>query len=1263
MKKAIKRRKVFHRIWITICVLLILLFGAVYYTLKFKIKDVIEQIVLVQTDHQYSLTLTRVDLSLLKKRIKLKNAELTCIHPDKSVTYYHAQIPQVSFSIRSWISLFFSNSTAIDNLQIMSPNITIYEAEKKVTNKEISFETSTVFDILQKMIAHLKIYSMNTVNATVTFSSSSPGELPFVIDKIDLSVKNFRKKYNDESHFLSSENIKLHIGKQDWKLPGTNNEMSFSQLNFSAKDQYFEMDSFHFSETEGKRNNATDLSADKFLFSSKQLSAFYEKEELLLDTLILYHPVLYFTIGEKPSGKDSLHIVRNFIKNLFTNINLNYIAVKEGQILISNAHKNSIYSTQKTDLKILNLNIKPASDNYFTVGSVDLQLNQVRLYSKDSLFLLNIGEFGFNNNDLVCKNVLFIPTEKNISSKGLNIFLPNIVLNDISFEELFQKKFQAVSAEFDRPNITINSRDRKNKKVPQTNGLSGFYNLLHGLGQLIAVEKVNVVDGNVSLKLPSATASITNVNASIQLNDFLNSTSLFNLMQALSKLQAGEVKISSPGFNILLNQLSSEGRIRKNRIGSFAFILPGGGEVKGSNLFFENADWDLFYKTNKLTADEFNIQKLSITGTQTQQAVSKKILTGVSIDKFHVGELNFNYALLNKSHIKFSGQNISLDGLSNNDRLFTWQHATGLLNNIIIENKTAKTTIAKANFSSNSETFLNQIKYVKNGNSIAVPSVQLKANINSSDFSKFNFDYVYVNNPVIKIQAGIEEKKSNDSSSPLNVDVRKIKINNAILNYFSQKDSAKIIASVNMIIDSLSASKANENLLKYKEAQINISPAQFENKKLHALIPEVVIHSSKGRLNQNADKKISLNTDLTTEWSAVKLYPKNQEKSTITLDNFSGKLTLTSFAWTTGEKIPLQDVINNSTITDGKLYYKDSTVTIKAGKLQWEPTKANLTIEYFSGMPNITRDDFLKNAAWQSDYITTSCDTIMINGIDIQKWMSDSIVKVNDIIFKNPSITSTRDKNIPFKHGLEKWMPTKFISTIKQPFHIDSIFVKQSTITVNEISNITNREATIPLTSVNATLANVTNMPAPNDSLYLKAMGRLLDFYIRDMRYTESYSDSLSGFRMTAKMSPIDLTTLSKITNPSAGVDITRGHADTLYESVAGNKYGAFGEMKFYYHGLRILILDTKDTTKKDLILTLKNIVADKIIVRNNNKKRSTIFFIRDTEKFIFNYWIKITFSGVLTSTRVKSSRKYHRQYLSFKKQHTLPDYTNGLHQ
>jgi hypothetical protein len=50
----------------------------------------------------------------------------------------------------------------------------------------------------------------------------------------------------------------------------------------------------------------------------------------------------------------------------------------------------------------------------------------------------------------------------------------------------------------------------------------------------------------------------------------------------------------------------------------------------------------------------------------------------------------------------------------------------------------------------------------------------------------------------------------------------------------------------------------------------------------------------------------------------------------------------------------------------------------------------------------------------------------------------------------------------------------------------------------------------------------------------------------------------------------MDLTALSKITSPLAALEIEKGRSDTLFERIAGNKYAAFGEMKFYYHDLKI---------------------------------------------------------------------------------------------
>jgi hypothetical protein len=60
-------------------------------------------------------------------------------------------------------------------------------------------------------------------------------------------------------------------------------------------------------------------------------------------------------------------------------------------------------------------------------------------------------------------------------------------------------------------------------------------------------------------------------------------------------------------------------------------------------------------------------------------------------------------------------------------------------------------------------------------------------------------------------------------------------------------------------------------------------------------------------------------------------------------------------------------------------------------------------------------------------------------------------------------------------------------------------------------------------------------------------------------------------------------------------------------------------------------------------------------VIKTNNKKYSTIFFIRDTERFIFNYWVKTTFSGVITSTGIKNNKKYLKQFEEVKDHYSLP--------
>jgi hypothetical protein len=250
-----------------------------------------------------------------------------------------------------------------------------------------------------------------------------------------------------------------------------------------------------------------------------------------------------------------------------------------------------------------------------------------------------------------------------------------------------------------------------------------------------------------------------------------------------------------------------------------------------------------------------------------------------------------------------------------------------------------------------------------------------------------------------------------------------------------------------------------------------------------------------------------------------------------------------------------------------------------------------------------------------------------------------------------------RDKRVPFQHGIEKLMPTKLIQSVHKPFSIDSVIVHNSAINYHEFSVITNREGTVPLHNLNAIVKNVRNIHPQHDTLIILGRVKLLNASIPKFRYQEAYGDSLASFRMAVKAAPAELPDLSKITNPLAAVDIESGKCDTMMMRVSGNKYASLGEMNFYYRDLKVNMLDKQDTMRKKLSLAFINFVANKFVIHPNNDKRSNIFFIRDQEKFVFNYWIKTMMSGVLTSVGVKSNKKYKKEYKQLKKQYTLPDH------
>lgn len=355
-----------------------------------------------------------------------------------------------------------------------------------------------------------------------------------------------------------------------------------------------------------------------------------------------------------------------------------------------------------------------------------------------------------------------------------------------------------------------------------------------------------------------------------------------------------------------------------------------------------------------------------------------------------------------------------------------------------------------------------------------------------------------------------------------------------------------------------------------------------------------------------------------------------------------------------GDNAQLKNIINSIRINGGRLFYSDSTTIASVGKITGNGKTGALAFKDVAVNPRNTLETFIKTSIWQRDYLTFHCDSIGLQHINYQALLYDTAVAIRSIYLQHPRITTFRNKNMAFQHGIEKLMPTKLLAGMKIPVRIDSVQIKEGVVNVQEVSAITKTKSVVPISNLNGTIRNIISRPNEQDSLMLDVSARVLDYEIRSLRYAESYHDSISGFTMEYGVAPMQLTHLTKLTNPLTAIAITGGRSDTLYAKLSGNKYASVGQMNFYYHGLKVRLLNKEDSLKRSVLLSLETLLANGLI-KTNNQNPARMFFIRDREKFVFNYWVKTLFSGFITSTGVKGNRRYIRMYNEAEEKYTLP--------
>ena len=131
---------------------------------------------------------------------------------------------------------------------------------------------------------------------------------------------------------------------------------------------------------------------------------------------------------------------------------------------------------------------------------------------------------------------------------------------------------------------------------------------------------------------------------------------------------------------------------------------------------------------------------------------------------------------------------------------------------------------------------------------------------------------------------------------------------------------------------------------------------------------------------------------------------------------------------------------------------------------------------------------------------------------------------------------------------------------------------------------------------------------------------------------------------------------LNKILPALSSIKLQSGYLDTLTMRAVGQEYLSLGEMRMYYHDLKVQFLKNGKEEKKRFLQGLMTFIANSFVIKNENKKRvGVVYFPRLRDRSFINYYIKIAMSGMASSVGAKKNKRLMKQYNKQLKVRQLP--------
>ena len=1261
--------------------ILLLLFFAFHTWINYNARHIITEMVESRSNGRLKMKLEKFRFSWFSRKVELTNAVIYTADSVNAVTAYRFQVQHIKLSVQKIWPIIFDKKLLIDSLNLEQPEITVTRLKHlpadTASKKEVSIpeELGKIYTSIQDALQALKVNRFQIDNAKFTLLNKiRPDQLPLSISNIhfhidNLSVDTGTLKGNEKLFF--SDNVVLNARNQDIVFPDGRHRLAFRHFRINLKQQLVEFDSCTMvTEQKDRGNSRFRVFFDTLRLANIDFDTLYRSEVIKADTVYCLNPRFDLNVegnsrrktGEKRTSPKLEEIVQQLTGDLL----LDHVIVKNADFHIKTNidQRPASFEFTKNNFELQGLKVSQHAPRPLTVKSVALAIRNYENFIRDSTYKLKFDSIVIREDRVYLDRFEF---QKQIGGKITNSFsIPRFELSGLSWDDLvFNQQLKAKEATLYHPSINYSAAINVSTKGK---GKKSIFSTLAEIGELIQLEKMNILDGQIDISLKNNTSiQLKEATMTIRTKTLFLAKKARAIEHAVDYLAFSTGRIKSGKLEIQLDDVKYTGNMngfllaRKARVtdkesrmdisaenAAVDDILTDEetGDIAATGIRWDKADvWLLVAPPGNSPTKQPAIELKDLSGANTRVLIS----TGSKTIRSFINELKLE-------------ELVSEDGrpLYLKNPVIRGDYAE-------LKDSITHFSVKKFSIEDKRLSVLNDVTYEhtrqQNSTRLRIPSVSVIPDINEMLNGRYMMDQLVLNKPVLTADLSDEGNKAflpPTHIGHLLVTQPEIRFSLAGRNGSIHIDWHGAIENDNKVEIRQLDVRQHQPELRLESMELNLDHFRYQSPKgkhydagagnIETVINNLVYHPAD---DEPADWTATVSQFTARQFIIDSMGKKNGilHVETAAIHN----MEINSDILTD----PYRLVAGNTRFRLERFtgQYRDAVKQFNWKHAGYSQLTHMITLDTFAYRHSLDVDSFISRQQYQKDYIAVGCGPMEIGPVNRKRFLEDSIFQIGKIKIEQAWFTDYKDKRLPFAAGNIRLLPVNMVRHIPFKISADTIQVNPGSVDYTEFNDKTQAAGTIPIRRMDITLLNVKNHDIrKHDSLTIRATGYVMDSIWVQLRLKESYTDSLGGFKMTLRAKPGNLAVLNPVLIPLVSAKLISGEVDTLHLRATGREYMTIGEMQMNYRNLKFRYLKDGKDEKQRFFTRLKNYIANTFVIRKNNSSRTGhVFALRARDRSAINYLLRITLSGVSSSAGVTKNKKLYRRYLHELEKKGLP--------